>query len=68
MQPVALGSDELGALERLQVVRRVRHRLCDLACEDLDGARRHWRAYLSFDPNSRWADQVRRYLQINGER
>lgn len=33
---------------------------------DLDGARRHWRAYLSFDPNSRWADQVRRYLQING--
>jgi len=35
---------------------------------DLDGARRHWRAYLSFDPNSRWADQVRRYLQINGER
>ncbi|MCR9243451.1 MAG: tetratricopeptide repeat protein [bacterium] len=35
---------------------------------DLERARRHWRAYLSFDPNSRWADQVRRYLQINGER
>ncbi len=34
---------------------------------DLERARRHWRAYLSFDPNSRWADQVRRYLQINGE-
>jgi tetratricopeptide (TPR) repeat protein len=35
---------------------------------DLDGARRHWRAYLSFDPNSRWADQVRRRLQNHGER
>jgi tetratricopeptide (TPR) repeat protein len=33
---------------------------------DLEGARRHWRAYLSFDPNSRWADQVRRRLQSNG--
>ncbi|MBL8756400.1 MAG: tetratricopeptide repeat protein [Planctomycetes bacterium] len=33
---------------------------------DLDGARAHWRAYLTFDPNSRWADQVRRRLQSNG--
>lgn len=33
---------------------------------DLDGARRHWRAYLAYDPNSRWADQVRRRLQIHG--
>ncbi len=33
---------------------------------DMDGARRHWRAYLTFDPNSRWAEQVRRRLQANG--
>ena len=33
---------------------------------DLDGARQHWRAYLSFDPNSRWAEQVRRRLQQPG--
>lgn len=33
---------------------------------DLEGARRHWRAYLTFDPNSRWAEQVRRRLQANG--
>ena len=33
---------------------------------DLEGAKRHWRAYLTFDPNSRWADQVRRRLQSNG--
>jgi Flp pilus assembly protein TadD len=33
---------------------------------DLDGARRHWRAYLTFDPNSRWAEQVRRRLQSHG--
>ncbi len=32
---------------------------------DLDGAREHWRAYLTFDPNSRWAEQVRRRLQLN---
>ena len=30
---------------------------------DLDGAREHWRAYLTFDPNSRWAEQARRRLQ-----
>jgi tetratricopeptide (TPR) repeat protein len=35
---------------------------------DLSGARRHWRAYLSFDPNSRWADQVRRRLQNHADR
>lgn len=33
---------------------------------DMDGARRHWRAYLAFDPNSRWAEQVRRRLAANG--
>lgn len=32
---------------------------------DLAGARAHWRAYLTFDPNSRWAEQVRRRLQSN---
>lgn len=35
---------------------------------DLDGARRHWRAYLSFDPNSRWAEQVRRRLHNHVDR
>ena len=30
---------------------------------DLERARQHWRAYLTFDPNSRWAEQVRRRLQ-----
>jgi hypothetical protein len=33
---------------------------------DLEGAKGHWRAYLTFDPNSRWADHVRRRLQSNG--
>lgn len=33
---------------------------------DLPGARQHWRAYLTYDPNSRWAEQVRRRLQANG--
>jgi hypothetical protein len=32
----------------------------------MDGARSHWRAYLTFDPNSRWAEQVRRRLSSNG--
>lgn len=31
--------------------------------DDLAGARRHWRAYLSHDPNSRTAEQVRRRLR-----
>ncbi len=36
---------------------------------DLAEARRHFRAYLSYDPNSRWADQVRqRLLQLDGRR
>lgn len=35
---------------------------------DLEGARRHWRAYLTFDPNSRWAEQVRRRLSANSGR
>ena len=33
---------------------------------DLDRARQHWRAYLTFDPNSRWAEQVRQRLRRNG--
>lgn len=33
---------------------------------DLEKARQHWRAYLTFDPNSRWAEQVRRKLQTDG--
>jgi tetratricopeptide (TPR) repeat protein len=33
---------------------------------DFDGARRHWRAYLTYDPNSRWAEQVRKRLQNHG--
>ena len=36
------------------------------AIGDIEGARRHWRAYLTFDPNSRWAEQVRRRLQSHG--
>ncbi|MEC7582700.1 MAG: tetratricopeptide repeat protein [Planctomycetota bacterium] len=30
---------------------------------DLEGACEHWRAYLTFDPNSRWAEQVRSRLR-----
>lgn len=37
------------------------------ASGDREGARRHWRAYLSYDPNSRWAEQVRRRLQEGGD-
>lgn len=33
---------------------------------DLERARTHWRAYLTFDPNSRWAEQVRQRLRTNG--
>ncbi|MCB9879671.1 MAG: tetratricopeptide repeat protein [Planctomycetes bacterium] len=33
---------------------------------DLERARKHWRAYLTFDPNSRWAEQARRRLQNSG--
>jgi len=33
------------------------------AVGDFDRARQHWRAYLTFDPNSRWAEQARRRLQ-----
>ena len=36
------------------------------AIGDLERARRHWRAYLTFDPNSRWAEQVRRRLRNHG--
>jgi tetratricopeptide (TPR) repeat protein len=30
-----------------------------------EAARHHWRAYLAFDPNSRWAERVRRRLAAN---
>jgi tetratricopeptide (TPR) repeat protein len=30
---------------------------------DIESARKHWRAYLAYDPNSRWADHVRRRLR-----
>ena len=33
---------------------------------DLARAREHWRAYLTFDPNSRWAEKVRRRLRNQG--
>ncbi|MGK0202855.1 MAG: tetratricopeptide (TPR) repeat protein [Planctomycetota bacterium] len=33
---------------------------------DLERARKHWRAYLTFDPNSGWAEQVRQRLRNNG--
>lgn len=36
------------------------------AVGDLERARKHWRAYLTFDPNSRWAEQVRRRLRSHG--
>lgn len=32
------------------------------------GARRHWQAYLVFDSDSRWAEQVRRRLRAHGRR
>ena len=33
------------------------------AIGEFERAREHWRAYLTFDPNSRWADQARRRLR-----
>ena len=33
------------------------------AIGEFDRARQHWRAYLTFDPNSRWAEQARRRLK-----
>ncbi|MGE3171275.1 MAG: tetratricopeptide repeat protein [Planctomycetota bacterium] len=36
------------------------------AMGDTARARTHWRAYLGFDPNSRWAEQVRRRLAGEG--
>ena len=30
---------------------------------EIESARKHWRAYLAYDPNSRWADDVRRRLR-----
>jgi len=33
------------------------------AIGELSRAREHWRAYLTFDPNSRWAEQARRRLR-----
>jgi tetratricopeptide (TPR) repeat protein len=37
------------------------------AVGDMGRARSHWRAYLGFDPNSRWAEQVRRRLAGDGD-
>lgn len=31
---------------------------------DVEAARRHWQAYLTYDPNSRWAERARRRLRI----
>ncbi len=41
------------------------YNLADLLADagELEAARRHWRAYLAYDPNSRWADAVRRRLE-----
>lgn len=36
--------------------------------DDYAGARRHWQAYLAYDPNSRWAEQVRRRLRLHARR
>jgi tetratricopeptide (TPR) repeat protein len=36
--------------------------------DDYVGARRHWQAYLAYDPNSRWAEQVRRRLRLHARR
>ena len=36
--------------------------------DDYAGARRHWQAYLAYDPNSRWAEQVRRRLRVHARR
>jgi len=33
---------------------------------DVEGARGHWRAYLTYDPNSRWAERARRRLRVRG--
>lgn len=33
---------------------------------ELERAKQHWRRYLTFDPNSRWAERVRRRLQNGG--
>lgn len=34
------------------------------AVGDVDAARRHWQAYLTYDPNSRWAERARRRLRV----
>lgn len=36
------------------------------AAGDGEGARRHWQAYLTYDPNSRWAERARRRLRVRG--
>lgn len=38
------------------------------AVGDLAGARQHWQSYLTYDPNSRWADRVRRRLRVRAAR
>lgn len=36
------------------------------AVGEVEGARGHWRAYLTYDPNSRWAERARRRLRVRG--
>jgi len=53
------------ALELVPYYADAHYNLADVlaAAGDLVAARQHWRAYLSYDPNSRWAEQVRQRLQ-----
>lgn len=41
------------------------YNLADLLADlgQVEAARAHWRAYLAYDPNSRWADRVRKRLE-----
>jgi tetratricopeptide (TPR) repeat protein len=63
--------DRQGAIAALQQALRVvphyadaHYNLADALAVvgDLPGAIRHWRAYLTYDPNSRWAEQVKKRL------
>jgi len=66
------GGDAIAAFRRaLQLVPHyadAHYNLADAlaAAGDVAAARGHWRAYLTYDPNSRWAEQVRRRLQADG--
>jgi tetratricopeptide (TPR) repeat protein len=66
------GADAIAAFRRaLQLVPHyadAHYNLADAlaAAGDVAAARGHWRAYLTYDPNSRWAEQVRRRLLDGG--